>query len=179
MSGRIGLLYEVPDLTGFILIDIYLSELEYKQQAFIDALKHLTLPTLVLATYPTSVLIRFTKDSTLEVLEKPYIKTARANGLSRYEIIMRHALKNALLPIIKQIGLQFSTLLTLAMITEVIFSWPGVGQWLINSIYQRDYPAISGGLMAVSLFVIIANIAADVLHNLLDPVSRNQVHGQV
>lgn len=179
MSGRIGLLYEIPDGTGFILIDILISEIDYKQQALLDAVKHLTLPTLVLATYPTSVLTRFTKDSTLTVLDKPYIKTARAKGLTRYEIITRHALKNALLPIIKQIGLQFSTLITLAMLTEVIFSWPGVGQWLINSIYQRDYPAISGGLLTVSLFVIIANIAADILHNLLDPVSRNQSHGQV
>ena len=179
MSGRIGLLYEIPDSTGFILIDILISEIDYKQQALLDAVKHLTLPTLVLATYPTSVLTRFTKDSTLTVLDKPYIKTARAKGLTRYEIITRHALKNALLPIIKQIGLQISTLITLAMLTEVIFSWPGVGQWLINSIYQRDYPAISGGLLTVSLFVIIANIAADILHNLLDPVSRNQSHGQV
>ena len=179
MSGRIGLLYEIPHITGFILIDIFLSDSEIKISAFIDALKHLALPTLVLATYPTSVLTRFTKDSTLEVLDKPYIKTARAKGLSRSEIILRHALKNALLPVIKQIGLQFSSLITLAMITEVIFSWPGVGQWLINSIYQRDYPAISGGLLTVSLFVIIANITADLLHHLLDPLSRNQSHGQV
>ena len=92
---------------------------------------------------------------------------------------MHHALRNALLPVIKQIGLQFSTLITLAMITEVIFSWPGIGRWLIDSIYQRDFPAIQGGLMAVSLFVILATIIAELTYTLFDPLSRNQAHGKV
>lgn len=179
MSGRISLLYEIPQNTGFLLYDIAVSTLPYKASAFTDALAHLALPTLVLATYPTSVLTRFTRDAMLEVLEKPYIKSAKAKGLTRQQIIFKHALRNALLPVIKQIGPQFSTLITLAMITEVIFSWPGLGAWLIDSIYQRDYPAISGGLLAVSLFVILANILADIIHILLDPVSRNQTHGKI
>ena len=115
----------------------------------------------------------------LDVLEQNYIKTARAKGLTRPQLIFHHALRNALLPVIKQIGLQFSTLITLAMVTEVIFSWPGVGRWLIDSIYQRDYPAIQGGLLAVSMFIIIATIIADLLHTLFDPISRNQAHGKV
>ncbi|MBD1583908.1 ABC transporter permease subunit [Pseudoalteromonas sp. S16_S37] len=179
MSGRIGLLYEVEPITNFILLDIILQDFPYEGLAFVDALHHLALPTVVLAMYPTTVLIRFTRDSMLDVLEQNYIKTARAKGLNRRQLIMHHALRNALLPVIKQIGLQFSTLITLAMITEVIFSWPGVGRWLIDSIYQRDYPAIQGGLLAVSMFVILANMVAEFSHTLFDPLSRNQAHGKV
>ncbi|ASD66492.1 ABC transporter permease [Pseudoalteromonas piscicida] len=179
MSGRIGLLYEIQPVTHFILVDIYLEDFPYGGAAFWDALHHLALPTIVLAMYPTTVLIRFTRDSMLEVLEQNYIKTARAKGLNRSQLIIHHALRNALLPVIKQIGLQFSTLITLAMITEVIFSWPGIGRWLIESIYQRDFPAIQGGLLAVSFFVIIANMLSDFIHSILDPLARNQAHGKV
>ncbi|TGE85793.1 peptide ABC transporter permease [Pseudoalteromonas sp. KS88] len=179
MSGRMGLLYEIPPNTGFILIDIALAGFPYSGMAMIDAVHHLTLPTIVLAMYPTTVLIRFTRESMLNVLEQNFIKTARAKGLNRAQLIVHHALRNALLPVIKQIGLQFSTLITLAMITEVIFSWPGVGRWLIDSIYQRDYPAIQGGLLAVSMFVILATIIAELTYTLFDPLSRNQAHGKV
>lgn len=179
MSGRMGLLYEIPPQTGFILIDIALAGFPYSGMAMIDAFHHLTLPTIVLAMYPTTVLIRFTRESMLNVLEQNFIKTARAKGLNRAQLIVHHALRNALLPVIKQIGLQFSTLITLAMITEVIFSWPGVGRWLIDSIYQRDYPAIQGGLLAVSMFVILATIIAELSYTLFDPLSRNQAHGKV
>jgi len=179
MSGRMGLLYEIPASTGFILIDIALAGFPYKGMAFVDALRHLTLPTIVLAMYPTTVLVRFTRESMLKVMDQNFIKTARAKGLNRRQLIMHHALRNALLPVIKQIGLQFSTLITLAMITEVIFSWPGIGRWLIDSIYQRDFPAIQGGLMAVSLFVILATIIAELTYTLFDPLSRNQAHGKV
>lgn len=115
----------------------------------------------------------------LNVLEQNYIKTARAKGLSRSQLIIHHALRNALLPVIKQIGLQFSALITLAMITEVIFSWPGIGRWLIDSIYQRDFPAIQGGLLAISMFIIFATIFTELLYTLLDPISRNQAHGKL
>ena len=179
MSGRMGLLYEIPASTGFILIDIALAGFPYKGMAIVDALRHLTLPTIVLAMYPTTVLVRFTRESMLKVMDQNFIKTARAKGLNRRQLIMHHALRNALLPVIKQIGLQFSTLITLAMITEVIFSWPGIGRWLIDSIYQRDFPAIQGGLMAVSLFVILASITAELTYTLFDPLSRNQAHGKV
>ena len=115
----------------------------------------------------------------LDVLETSYIKTARAKGLTRLQVLFRHGLRNALLPVIRQIGLQFSTLITLAMLTEVIFSWPGVGRWLITSIYQRDYPAIQGGLLLVASFVILATIVADALHSLFNPISRKSTNGEV
>jgi len=171
-SGRLHVLYEVPAQTGFMLVDIYLSELSHKAAAFQDALYHLTLPTIVLATFPTTVMIRFTRDSMQSVLEQGYIKTARAKGLSRTQVLYHHALRNALLPVTRQIGLQFSTLITLAMLTEVIFSWPGIGQWLMDSIYQRNYPAIHGGLLMVSSLVIVANMLTEVLHTLFNPLAR-------
>jgi cationic peptide transport system permease protein len=172
-AGRIHVLFDIPVSTGFMLPDIWLSDISYKKQATVDALRHLVLPTIVLATYPTTVMIRFTRDSMLTVLEQSYIKTARAKGLNRAQVLYRHGLRNALLPVIRQIGLQFSTLITLAMITEVIFSWPGIGLWLIDSIYQRNYPAIQGGLLVVSSLVIVVNMLTDILHRLFNPLARN------
>ena len=177
-SGRIGLVYEVPHISGFILVDILRSDIIYKYEALRNALMHMALPTLVLTTYPTTVLIRYTRGSMLNVLETNYIKTARAKGLSPFQVLLHHGLRNALLPVIRLIGLQFSSLITLAMITEVIFSWPGVGRWLIESIYQRDYPAIQGGLLAITTFVIIVTITSDILYKWFNPVSRTQVDGK-
>ena len=176
-SGRIGLVYEIPHITGFMLVDILQSDMQYKSEAFFNALQHMALPTLVLTTYPTTVLIRYTRGSMLQVLDTNYIKTARAKGLSSLQVLLRHGLRNALLPVIRLIGLQFSSLITLAMITEVIFSWPGIGRWLIDSIYQRDYPAIQGGLLTLSTFVIIVTITSDIVYKWFNPVSRIQVDG--
>ena len=119
-------------------------------------------------------MIRFTRDSMLDVWEQSYIKTARAKGLNRAQVLYRHGLRNALLPVTRQIGLQFSALITLAMITEVIFSWPGVGRWLIDSIYQRNYPAIQSGLLVISTLVITANMLTEVLHTLFNPLARKR-----
>ncbi|MBU1309080.1 MAG: ABC transporter permease subunit [Gammaproteobacteria bacterium] len=173
-AGRIGVLYEIPYQTGFMLIDILLAQSQYQQEALFNALRHLLLPTLVLATFPTTVMIRFTRDSMLEVWEQSYIKTARAKGLSRSQVLYRHGLRNALLPVTRQIGLQFSTLITLAMITEVIFSWPGIGRWLIDSIYQRNFPAIQSGLLIISTLVITVNMLTEVLHTLFNPLARKR-----
>lgn len=176
-SGRLGLVFEVPHITGFLLIDILKADIPYRFEAFVNALKHMALPTLVLSTYPTTVLIRYTRTSMLTVLETNYIKTAKAKGLSTFQVLLHHGLRNTLLPVIRLIGLQFSSLITLAMITEVIFSWPGVGRWLIDSIYQRDYPAIQGGLLAVSTSVILVTITSDVLYKWFNPISRTHVDG--
>lgn len=173
-AGRISVLYEIKQVTGFMLVDILLSDTPYQHEALIDALRHMLLPTLVLATFPTTVMIRFTRDSILEVWEQSYIKTARAKGLNRTQVLYRHALRNALLPVIRQIGLQFSTLITLAMMTEVIFSWPGIGRWLIDSIYQRNYPAIQAGLLVISTLVITANMLTEILHTLFNPLARKR-----
>lgn len=171
-SGRLGVLYEVPVVTGFMLPDILLSEHSYRQPALLDAIRHILLPAIVLATYPTTVMIRFTRDSMLDVLEQNYIKTARAKGLNRLQVLYTHGLRNALLPVTRQVGLQFSTLITLAMITEVIFSWPGIGRWLIDSIYQRNFPAIQGGVLLVSSLVILVNMLTEIMHTLFNPLAR-------
>lgn len=173
-AGRIGVLYEVNQVTGFMLPDIMLSDSAHRQEALLNAIRHLLLPTIVLATFPTTVMVRFTRDAMLEVWEQSYIKTARAKGLSRGQVLYRHALRNALLPVIRQIGLQFSTLITLAMITEVIFSWPGIGRWLIDSIYQRNYPAIQAGLLVISTLVISVNMLTEILHTLFNPLARKR-----
>ncbi|MDP5458363.1 ABC transporter permease subunit [Alishewanella sp. SMS8] len=171
-GGRIGVLYEIPSVTGFIMLDIMYADVSYQQAAFNDALTHLILPTFVLATYPTTVMIRFVRDAMLEVWDQNYIKTAKAKGLNRLQVLYRHGLRNALLPVIRQIGLQFSALITLAMLTEVIFSWPGIGRWLIDSIYQRNFPAIQSGLMIISTLVITVNMLTEILHTLFNPLAR-------
>lgn len=171
-GGRLGVLYEIPTITGFILLDILRADVSYQQAALWDALRHLVLPTLVLATYPTTVMVRFVRDAMLEVWEQNYIKTAKAKGLNRVQVLYRHGLRNALLPVIRQIGLQFSALITLAMLTEVIFSWPGIGRWLIDSIYQRNFPAIQAGLMIISTLVITINMLTEILHTLFNPLAR-------
>ncbi|WP_214000205.1 ABC transporter permease [Arsukibacterium sp.] len=171
-AGRIGVLYEIPHSSGFMLYDILLADIDYRSEALYNALQHLLLPTIVLATFPTTVMIRFVRDAMLNVWEQNYIKTARAKGLNRGQVLYRHGLRNALLPVIRQIGLQFSTLITLAMLTEVIFSWPGIGRWLIDSIYQRNYPAIQAGLLVISTMVITINMLTEILHAFFNPLAR-------
>ena len=171
-AGRIGVLYEIPHHSGFMLYDILQADISYRQEALHNALQHLLLPTVVLATFPTTVMVRFVRDAMLNVWEQNYIKTARAKGLNRGQVLYRHGLRNALLPVIRQIGLQLSTLITLAMLTEVIFSWPGIGRWLIDSIYQRNYPAIQAGLLVISTMVIAINMLTEILHAFFNPLAR-------
>lgn len=113
----------------------------------------------------------------LEVLETRYIKAAKAKGLSSIAIIYHHGIRNALVKIIRQIGLQFANLMTIAMITEVIFDWPGVGRWLIESIYQRDYTAIQAGLLVLSSFIFIIHIITDMIYAALNPLARENSRG--
>lgn len=177
ISGRIGLLYDIPDKTGFIMADIWLSDVTYKWEATQNAIRHLILPTFVLCLLPTTVIIRVMRNSMNHVMRENYIKAARAKGLALHQIIFRHALRNAMFPVIRQIGLQLNSLLTLSMLTEVIFAWPGMGRWLIEAIYQQDFPSIQGGLLAMSLFVIIANILTELIHLAVNPTERRNING--
>jgi len=139
VSGRFDLLYEVKSVTGFALVDAWLSDSPYRQEMIMSAVRHIVLPVITLAVAPMTEVIRLMRLSTSEVFDQNYIKAAATRGLSRFTILHRHVLHNALPPVIPRLGLQFSTMLTLAMITEVVFSWPGLGRWLINAIRQQDW----------------------------------------
>ncbi len=162
VSGRFDLLYQVEPVTGFALIDAWLSDSPYRDEMLISAVRHLILPIIVLAVGPTMEVIRLMRISTTDVFSKNYVKAAATRGLSRLTIIRRHVLRNALPPIAPQLGLQFSTMLTLAIITEVVFSWPGLGRWLVGAIRQQDYAAISAGVMVVGAMVITVNVLSDI-----------------
>ncbi|WP_407290877.1 ABC transporter permease subunit [Stutzerimonas zhaodongensis] len=171
VSGRIDLLYDVPPVTGFMLIDTLLSE---EEGAFLDALHHMILPAIVLATVPLAVIARMTRSAMLEVLREDYVRTARAKGLSPNRVVFVHGLRNALIPVLTVFGLQIGTLLAGAVLTETIFSWPGIGKWLIESIGARDYPVVQNGILLVACLVILVNFTVDILYGLANPRIRHQ-----
>ena len=171
VAGRIRFMFDVELVTGFMLIDTWIA---HDWPAFRDALRHLVLPSIVLATIPLAVITRMTRSSMLEVLQKDYIRTARAKGVSETRVIFVHALRNALIPVITVIGLQVSVLLTGAILTETIFSWPGIGKWLLEAVYRRDYPVIQGGVLLISGLVILVNILVDIVYVIVNPKLRHQ-----
>jgi dipeptide transport system permease protein len=171
VSGRIDLIkYYFEPVTGFMLIDALLSG---QPGAFRSALHHLVLPGIVLGTVPLATLARMTRSSMLEVLSEDYVRTARAKGLSPFRVVGLHALRNALIPVVTIIGLQVGSLMAGAVLTETIFSWPGVGKWLIESIGRRDYPALQGGILLISAVVILVNLTVDMLYGSINPRIRH------
>ncbi|MCH2057657.1 MAG: ABC transporter permease [Thalassotalea sp.] len=176
-GGQMSLLYEIEPRTGFMFYDILVSSNDYKWDAFQNAFAHIILPAAVIAIAPATIFIRLARTAMLTVLETSYIKATRAKGLSFNQIIFRHAVRNSLIKVIQHIGLQFANLVTLAMITEVIFNWPGIGRWLIESIYQRDYTAIQGGLLVLSSFIFVVHIITDYIYAVLNPLARGAKYG--
>jgi dipeptide transport system permease protein len=170
VSGRISLMYFFPPLTGFMLIDSLLSG---QKGAFTSALSHLILPTVVLGTIPLAVIARQTRSAMLEVLSEDYVRTARAKGLPPSKVIGVHALRNAMIPVITTLGLQVGTLLAGAILTETIFSWPGIGKWMVDSIFRRDYPSVQGGLLLIAVMVMVVNLIVDVLYGVINPRIRH------
>jgi ABC-type dipeptide/oligopeptide/nickel transport systems, permease components len=170
VSGRISLLYFFKPVTGFMLIDSLLSG---QKGAFASAVQHLILPTIVLGTIPLAVIARQTRSAMLEVLGDDYIRTARAKGLSPFRVVGVHALRNAMIPVITTIGLQMGLLMAGAILTETIFSWPGVGKWMIDSISRRDYQAVQGGLVLTALIVMVVNLVVDLAYGFVNPKIRH------
>jgi dipeptide transport system permease protein len=171
VSGRISLTQFFPPVTGFMLID---SLLAGKPEAFWSAVHHLILPTIVLATIPLAVIARQTRSAMLEVLGELYVTTARSKGLTPRRVVWLHALRNALIPVVTTIGLQVSVLMGGAILTETIFSWPGIGKWMIDSISRRDYQVVQGGLLLIAGLVMIVNLTVDVLYGLINPRVRHR-----
>ncbi len=172
VSGRIDVLFEVPNVTGFLLIDTLLNN---NFSAFISAVRHLILPSIVLGTIPLAVIARMTRSSMLEILSEDYVRTARAKGLTESRVIFIHGLRNALIPVVTVIGLMFGTIITGAILTETIFSWPGIGKWLVNSVTSRDYPVVQGGILIIAGFIVIINITVDFVYTLVNPKVRGEV----
>ncbi len=170
MSGRIDVLYFVEPVTGFLLLDSLLSD---EKGAFWSALRHLILPSIVLATIPMAVIARQTRSAMLEVLNEDYVRTARAKGLPPSRVVGLHALRNALIPVVTVIGLQVGVLLAGAILTETIFAWPGIGKWLVDSIFRRDYPSVQGALLLIALLVMSVNLLVDLLYGLINPRIRH------
>ena len=174
VSGRISdvvFLDESKPLTGFMLVDTLLWG---EPGDFKDAIQHIILPAVVLGTIPLAVIVRMTLSAMLEVLGEDYIRTARAKGLTPLRVILVHALRNAMLPVITIIGLQVGSLLAGAILTETIFSWPGLGRWLIEALQRRDYPVVQGGVLLIAILIIAVNFIVDILYGVVNPRIRHK-----
>ena len=169
LAGRISIRYDIPAQTHFMTIDALLAG---NWNAFVDALWHLVLPAITLGTIPMAIIAKMTRAEMLEVLHTDYIRTARAKGLGSMSIVVKHGLRNALIPIITVIGLQTGFLLGGAVLTESIFAWPGVGRLAFEAISNRDYPLIIGCVLLFSATFVLVNFLVDVLYALVNPRIR-------
>ena len=174
-GGRMNVRYYFEPITNYYALDGLIILFKTGDSKFIiSALQHLVLPTIALGTIPLAIIARTTRSSILEVLHQDYIKTARSAGIREKRVIYRYTLKNALLPIITVIGLQFGLLLSGAILTETIFAWPGIGKWIYVSIGARDYPAVQGGIIFISTFFVLINLVVDILYSVINPKVRLQ-----
>jgi peptide/nickel transport system permease protein len=165
-GARLDSVADYEPVTHFVLIDAVIQ----RNWAMIpDALRHLVLPSVALATIPLAVIARMMRASMLEVLSRDYIRTADAKGLSRAGVVLRHGLRNALLPVLTVVGLQVGSLLAGAILTETIFSWPGIGRWVYESIESRDYPIVQGASLFIGVVVVVVNLLTDLLYAAVDP----------
>ncbi|QEN09665.1 ABC transporter permease [Oceanispirochaeta crateris] len=173
-GGRMNIrLYFTPE-TNFYLVDTFKLLLQGKPEYIRSALHHLVLPSIALGTIPLAIIARTTRSSMLEVLKQDYVKTVRSAGIKERRVVFRYALRNALLPVITVIGLQFGMLLAGALLTETIFAWPGIGKWIYHAIEARDYPAVQGGIIIISTSFVLINLAVDVLYSVINPKIRLQ-----
>jgi dipeptide transport system permease protein len=170
VSGRISALYDVEPWSGFLLVDAWVKGEGWV--TFKSALQHLILPSIALGTIPLAVIAGMTRSSMLEVIGEDYVRTAKAKGLSRFAVIYVHALRNAMIPVLTVIGLLVGSLVTGAILTETIFSWPGLGRWLVGSVTSRDYPVIQSAILIIATMIVIINLVVDVLYAVVNPRMR-------
>jgi peptide/nickel transport system permease protein len=168
-GGRLDAGTQFVPITNLVLVD---SLLRGNIPVFFQGLRHLLLPALALGTIPMAIIARMTRSSMLEVLGQDYVRTAHAKGLAARTVVVRHALRNAWLPIITVVGLQIGILLSGAILTETVFSWPGIGRWLVDAIYARDYPIVQGVTLVIALIFVVVNLSVDILYALVDPRIR-------
>jgi peptide/nickel transport system permease protein len=166
ISGRMSIDVNINSITNFYILDSILTR---NWVALRDALWHIIMPAVTLSTIPTAIVARMTRSAMLEVLRQDYIKTAKAKGLSNFKVVYKHALRNALIPVVTTIGLQFGVLLCGAILTETIFAWPGMGKWMYDAVMKRDYMVIQGGTLFIASLFIMINLVVDVLYALINP----------
>jgi ABC-type dipeptide/oligopeptide/nickel transport system permease component len=165
-SGRLGVGVALEPITHFYVID---SVLRGEWALFVDVVRHLILPAVALGTIPLAIVVRMTRSAMLEVLGQDYVRTARSKGVRERRVILKHAMRNALLPVVTVVGLSFGRLLSGAILTETVFSWPGIGRWIYDAISARDYPIIQGGILFIALVVALVNLLVDLLYAVIDP----------
>lgn len=168
-SGRLDVTIELETITNIYVLDAIITG---NWVALKDALRHLIMPAVALGTIPMAMIARMTRSSMLEVMRQDFVRTARAKGLPEKTIVFKHALKNAFLPVLTVIGLQFGYLLGGAVMTEWIFSWPGIGRWMFMAIGARDFPIVQGGILLIATVFVFVNLIVDVLYSYVDPRIR-------
>lgn len=165
-NGRQNSRDPVEAITYFYVIDTMIK-MDFAK--LVTTLKHLVLPSIALGTIPMAIIARMTRSSMLEVMNSDYIRTVRAKGSGQFLIIYKHALKNAMIPVLTVIGLQTGVLLGGAILTETIFSWPGIGRYIFEAINFRDYPVIQSGILVVAIIFVFINLIVDLLYTYIDP----------
>ncbi len=172
VASRLGFEFDIQPVTGFMLIDTLISPQSYNIEAFYNAIHHLILPSIVLGTIPLAVFTRTTRSAMINELSEDYVQSAKARGIPQRQVVWKHAFRNAMIPILTTLGLQVSVLITGSLITEVIFAWPGVGKWMLEAVYRRDFPVIHGGILAIASFVILIHLLIDLISMCFDPKQR-------
>jgi len=166
IGGRIDLFIPYERVTGFLVFD---SIITGNLDALISTIRHLILPSIALGTIPMAIIARVTRSSMLEVLRQDFIRTERAKGLSERTVIYKHAVRNAMVPVVTVIGLNFGLLLAGAILTETVFSWPGLGRLVVEAVYERDYPLVVGCILIFAIVFVFVNLITDILYTYIDP----------
>ena len=169
VSGRFDFMARPQNITGFMILD---SIITGDWKALGSTLRYLALPGISIAISSVGTIMRYTRSTMLETIRQDYIRTARAKGLRERAVVVRHALKNALIPIVTVIGMELGGLFGGSVLTETIFAWPGVGKYIVDGINNSDYAVVQGGCMLVAVIAVLMNLLVDLLYGSLDPRIR-------